>query len=343
MAVLATKEKITDIGLNYVYEYFESWLSTLSKNTAKNYKSDVELFCEVVLDKEIKFVTIEDLESLKTLHAHRFFTYMKHEQQAKNATIKRRFNAVRSFLKTLKKDFKNINPNLMQMSLPSEKVDRKGWGNLTWDEAKQIWEYALENQIEGLEMGLLIKLACVTSIRIEALLELTWENNFFKKNEKGIIVNYIDTYDKGQRVKAPISDKMYEELRQLGDSGKLFKNLYAQKARNYLKEILKALNIDERRNISFHSLKKAGVNRVLEKTGNLYLAKIQGKHKSIATTESYYIELQEDLTQHPSYTLDEEINIKNELEKYSKEELIKAISELSDMAKFELLRKLNNM
>jgi integrase len=343
MTVLATKEKITDIGLNYVYEYFESWLSTRSKNTAKNYKSDVELFCKVVLDKEIKFVTVEDLESLKTIHAHRFFTYMKYEQQAKNATIKRRFNAVRSFLKTLKKDFKNINPDLMQMDLPSEKIDRNGWGNLTWDEAKQIWEYALEHQIEGLEMGLLVKLACVTSIRIEALLELTWEDNFFQKNEKGTIVNYIDTYDKGQRVKAPISDKMYEELKQLGDSGKLFKNLYAQKARNYLQDIVKALDIDERRNISFHSLKKVGVNQVLKKTGNIYLAKIQGKHKSIATTESYYIELQDDLTQYPSYTLDEEIDFKNELEKYSKEELIKAINELSDMAKFELLRKLNNL
>jgi integrase len=333
---------IERIGYNYIVDEFESWLKTLSKNTAKNYKSDIELFCNVVFGKELKFVTVEELENLKTLHANRFYAYLKYEQNAKNSTIKRRFNSVKSFLKQLKRDYKKINVDALDIKLESEKIDRQGWGNISWKEAEMLWKYAGEKQIEGHQMEMLIKLACVTSIRLEALLSLEWEKHFFVKNERGIDVNYIDVVDKTKRHKKSISDKFYNELREkLGTTGKLFPNLHAQKARDYLKEILDDLGFDERRNISFHSLKKCGVNRVLEKTGNLHKAKEQGNHSSIATTEDYYIEIQEDLTQMASYTLDEEIDIVKELKDVSRDDLISAIAQMSDSAKFELLRIIN--
>lgn len=336
MTNLAYKNEIQ--VYNYVNEYYESWLSTLSKNTAKNYKSDIELFSNVVFEKEITYLTIDELESLKTLHANKFFKHMK-DASASNSTMKRRFNAVRSFLKELKKNFPSINVEAMNKKLESDDLDRKSWGNLNWNETQLCWNYAEEQNIEGKQMSMLIKLASITSIRLEALLTLTWEDHFFVTNEYNKDINYIDVVDKKKRHKKSISEEFYSELREkLNHKGRLFPSLHAQKARNYLKDIFNALNFDERRNLSFHSLKKTGVNRVIVKYGDLLKAKEQGNHSSFNTTDKYYLEISENLSDMASYTLDQEVDLKAEISHLDKDQLVDAINMLSDSAKFELLR-----
>lgn len=343
MTILAYKNNVETLPINYIYDYFTAFLSTKSDTTAKNYEGDLKQFFNVIYNKEPHHVTIENIEETKTLHATRFYNYLVHEKKYKNATVKRKIESVRSFFNYLKADFNKVNVHIFDnLVLESEANDRKGWGNVKWHEAEMMWEYALEKKMEGNEMGMLIKLASVTSIRLEAILSLTWEDNFFQKDERGVLVNYIDVIDKKKRHKKAISEKLYNELREkLGTTGKLFPSLYPHKVGKYIKVIVDALGFDKRRNIRFHSLKKCGVNRVLEKTDNIYKAKEQGNHSSIATTEGYYVEVNEDLTQQSSYTLDQEVNIVEALEGISKEEMIRAIAQMSDSAKFELLRIIN--
>jgi integrase len=331
------------LPINYIYDYYKSFLATKSENTAKNYDCDIKMFFEVIYNKEPKYVTIEDIEGTKTIHATRYYTYLVHEKNFKNATVKRKIESVKSFFNFLKADFKNVNIHIFDnLVLDNEANDREGWANIKWHEAEMMWNYALEQQMEGNQMGMLIKLACVTSIRLEALLTLTWENNFFQKDERGVLVNYIDVIDKKKKHKKAISEEFYNELREkLNKEGKLFPNLHKHKVGKYIKVIVNDLGFDKRKKYSFHSLKKCGVNRVLEKTGNIYKAKEQGNHSSIATTEGYYVEVTEDLTQQASYMLDKEIDITKELDGLSKEELVRAIMQMSDSAKFELLRIIN--
>lgn len=344
MTNLACKlNNVEAFPVNYIIDYFYAFLSTKSKSTAKSYEGDLKIFFDVVYGKETQYVTIEDIEETKTLHATRFYNYLLHEKKYKNATVKRKIESVRSFFNYLKADFNKVNIHIFDnLALDSKANDREGWGNIRWHEAEMMWDYALQNKMEGCQMGMLIKLASVTSIRLDALLSLTWEANFFQKDERGLLVNYIEVVDKKKKHKKAISESLYNELREkLGTTGKLFPNLYAHKVGRYINTIVDALGFDKRRNIKFHSLKKCGVNRVLEKTGNIYKAKEQGNHSSIATTEGYYVEVMEDLTQQPSYTLDQEVNVVEALADLSKEEIIRVITQISDSAKFELLRVIN--
>jgi hypothetical protein len=186
---------------------------------------------------------------------------------------------------------------------------------------------------------MLFKLASVTSIRLDALLTSTWEDNWFTKVEKGMEVDYIEVIDKGKKHKKPVSPSFYDELqKKLGGVGELFPNLYDKKVGKVLKEIVKALGFDPRRNIVFHSFKKAGVMRALQLTGNMYKAKEQGNHSSMTTAEKYYLKYKECLTEMISYTMDEDIDVENEISEYSKEELVSAILKMSEGSQIELMK-----
>lgn len=319
--------------------FFEEFIKgQRSSNTADAYRTDIRQFFNFVFEKEIEYVTIEDVKSLTSLEAMKFHNHLK-DKNLKNASIKRKVESVGSFLDALKVDHQTINNNIFDnLKIDKVELDRNGYGNLEWDEAFLFIEYAYIEQMAGNQMSMLLKLACISSIRLEALLSLTWED-FRVKNEKGVFVNYIDMVDKGSRHETPISDRLYNELRvMLGTEGKLFPNLYKHKVGKLIQEIVTYFEIDPKRNIKFHSFKKCGVNRVLEKTGDLTKAQVQGKHKSIVTTQNNYIALSDDLTLKPSYTLDQDVNVLDVVKGLSHEELMRAIVQLSNSAQYELVR-----
>lgn len=340
MSNLALSTNIEPIFDNLLHDRFEAFLNSQSNGTAKAYRTDIAQFCKYIFNKEPKHVTLNQFLSLTSLEATRFYNYLKDEMKFKNATLKRKVNAVKSFLDALKVDYREINENIFDnLNLKSANLDQNSYGNLDWDEAFLMIEYAHIEQMEGDQMAMLLKLACITSVRLSALLSLNWEDNFRTKNEKGVLVNFIDVVDKMQRHEIPLSKAFYDELQDmLGSTGKLFPNLHEHKVGRLLKEILSFFEIDPKRNIKFHSFKKCGVNRVLERTGDLTKAQVQGKHKSIVTTNNYYVKLKDDLTQKPSYTLDQELNINDMIKDLSHNDLVNAISQLSDSAKWELAR-----
>lgn len=338
---LATVDNVAYTYDQKFVSFYEQFIkSQRSENTSGAYRTDLTQFFEFTFNREPQFVRISDIEQLTSVDAMAYHNHLKSSGKMKNATIKRKISSAREFIKSLKVDYPSINEYIFDnIKLDSIDLDREGYGNLDWDEAFLFIEYAHIEQMAGNQMAMLLKLACISSIRLEALLELTWEESFRTKMEKGILVNYIDTVDKGTRHQTPISDKMFNELREmLGVSGKLFPNLYKHKVGKFLKEIKEYFEIDPKRNIKFHSFKKCGVNRVLEKTGDLTKAQLQGKHKSIITTQNNYIALKDDLTLKPSYTLDQDINVVDEIKHLSHDELLNAVAQMSNSAQFELLR-----
>ncbi|TVX86059.1 tyrosine-type recombinase/integrase [Paenibacillus agilis] len=342
---LATTDKVSYITYDKKFvSFYEQFIkSQRSKNTSGAYRTDLKQFFKFTFNKEPQFVRISDIEQLTSVDAMAYHTHLKDLKlsgKLKNASIKRKISTAREFVKSLKVDYPAINEYIFEnIKLDSIDLDKEGYGNLDWEEAFLFIEYAHIEQMAENQMAMLLKLACISSIRLEALLELTWEDSFRTKMEKGVLVNYIDISDKGTRNQTPISDKLYSELREmLGVSGKLFPNLYKHKVGRLLKKIKEYFEIDPKRNIKFHSFKKCGVNRVLEKTGDLTKAQLQGKHKSIITTQSSYIALKDDLTLKPSYTLDQEIDVVGEIKHLSNDELLNAIAKLSNSAQFELLR-----
>lgn len=249
---LASKENnVTSIPLNYISDYYGAFLSTKSANTVSGYRTDITQFCKIIFDKKVEFVTMEDIESTTSVHASRFHEYLSKEANKgkgfKNATIKRKINAVRSFYRYMRVDNNKINAYAFDnIDLKNEDVDSRGWGTFKWEETIEMWNYSIENQLEGNQMGMLIKLGAITSIRLDALLSLEWDKNFFVDDRKGFAVNYIDVVDKGQRHIVPISDEFYEELRDNLPKEKLFPNLHKHKVGRYIKYLVDALGYDTR-------------------------------------------------------------------------------------------------
>lgn len=347
---------VLNIGIEYIQDYYNKFLADFVEGTAKNYKTDLNLFFKQVYGKSPEFVTIQDIESTKMLDVVSYNQYLSEEIEKtvkgelvtepryKNNSINRKINAVKSFFKFLSKDYKTIDEDIFKgIKRKKPSLDTKGWDGLDWMEAIDIWEFASVNfGKDSNQLSMLFKLASITSVRLDALLSSEWEKHWYTKNERGVIVNYIEIQDKGEMHKKPISEAFYNELQdKLGTSGKLFPNMHPNKVGDAIKKTTTELGFDPRRRIVFHSFKKTGVMRALEKTGNMYKAKQQGNHKSITTTEAHYLKYKECLMDMTSFTMDEDIDVKVELDKYSKEELVKAIAQLSDGAIYELLRNLD--
>jgi hypothetical protein len=97
----------------------------------------------------------------------------------------------------------------------------------------------------------------------------------------------------------------------------------------------------EERNITFHSLKKMGVEYVLEMTGDLTLAAKQGNHSNIQTTNKYYTNMKdkENIGSMLGLQMGNKIDT-TELEGLSREELLKLILESDNSTKQSLLKQL---
>jgi integrase len=336
-----THDHVPDQRFKNLYNEFLD--GQLTASTKANYRTDIEYFCKQLFKVKPEYVTLKQILGLTVIDSlayHNHLKTLKENGEIKNATIHRRIKSVRMFLKLLHAYDQEVNANIFDVvKLEKVTLDQNTYGNIEWDEAKLFIEYASIEEMEGQQMAMLIKLACVSSLRLEALLSLSWEDSFKVKNEKGRMVNYIDAISKGTRHNIPISDILFNELHEkLGVTGKLFSNLHAHKVGKLLKEIIVFFEISADRNIKFHSFKKSGINRVLDRTGDLTKAQIQGMHKSIVTTNNSYIARKDDLTKRPSYTLDQEIDVTGELKDASREELLSAIAQMSESAQFELLR-----
>ncbi len=328
--------QVTQLQDDNIYEYYENYLSGFSDNTAKNYRVDIEQFFSQMFDKEAKYVSVSDLEGLKKLDIARYINFMGSKYAV--TSVKRKLNSVKGFVNYIAGDYDSINKNMFEnVKTPKATEKQKSWDSLDWEEAVAIWTYAEDNF--GSEIAMLFKLATVTSIRLSALLSSTWSENWGVKSENGHDIHYIEVFDKGSENKKSVSTEFYQELEsKLSRQDKLFPNLYPNKVGNILKDCVAGVGIDPKRNIVFHSFKKAGVMRALDQTGSMYKAKEQGNHKSIVTSEKYYLKYKECLTDMPSYSMDKELDMKQSFEGYSKEELLDAIDKMSDSSKFELLR-----
>lgn len=332
------RENVEGIGIDYAVDYIEAFINKQTINTGKAYKTALTYFAKNRYGKDLKYVTITDLKNTKMLDIVEYHQWLS--SQFKINTVNKHFKGVKSFFNFMSKDFDDISDKIFGgVDLKKPELDANSWDSLDWVEAIQIWEYA-QNHFgeESNQLSMLFKLASITSIRLDALISSEWEKDWYIKNENGVDVHFIEVIDKKQVHKKPISTAFYNELREkLGVSGRLFPNMYPNKVGQRLKEILKALNFDPRRNIKFHSFKKTGVMRALEVTGNMYKAKEQGNHSSMTTSEKYYLKYKECLTGMTSYYMDEEINIQEELEKYTKEQIIEAVKQMQDGSKMHLI------
>jgi integrase len=318
--------------LKYASKKIENFLNDKSANTAINYRIDINQFTQFFFKKDLEYVLEDELEKIEADDIITYRNWLRTKYA--NATVNRRINSMKSLFGYLeagnpliRKAIFNVAKSLME--------NPNSYGTLTWEEVQEMIERA--NKLSyGHEFSVLIEVAVKTCIRLSALLNLKWEQ-IYDKNQKGESITVIEVIDKGQPHLKPISEKLYERILTLKGNEKVFKHFHPNKVGDHLEVICKEMDIDKKRNICFHSFKKAGISYVFDTTNDIMLAQQQANHKSSATTMKSYLEHKKDLRDIPSYTMGEDISL-NDLNDLSKEQLLEAIHQMKSSSKLELLR-----
>ena len=344
MGELAIK-RITSTNPQSIINSFLDVKEENSYNTKDNYKRSIDEFLDITLGKSIPDVTWEDLESLE------FSDILQYKDRLvklgmKNNTIKAKFSSVRALFKGyLCTQNQNININIFQLELPKEKeseIRKRSSGALTHEEVMGLISFAKDREYKGKTQALLFKTLYVTAMRHRAILHLTKEDLYRRKDITGKEVYTIEVYTKGKDIVKPISDDLYNELINNVEYGtnRVF-NISEDTIKKTFSEFKDCYHIKDSRNIVIHSIKKASLDRVITLTGDMYKGAEQGDHKSIDTTRKYYVGKNKSLTEQTSYTLFNDLNREyniTDLEDVSKEDLLDIIQKAGNETLIKLIR-----
>jgi integrase len=315
-----------------------------SSNTRMAYEKDIKNFFMTMLSKELSQLTPDDLRFEKP-DIINYRTYLKEMKKAdgvspkyKNSSINRFIDSVRSLFIELRSNgyseyidefafnFKNLPEN-----------DSKTAGDLTEEEFNLMVKKALTLE-NGLMKSLLIGLAARTSIRLSALLKLTWKDITRINHgewEGRWLVNVVDKGNKEDE--KPIEDVFYEQLLDIQVDGqdKIF-SISDTAVNRFIKRLCEMIGIDEERNITFHSLKGYGANTVIDNGGSMEDAKRQCNHVSIATTSKYYMRRVKDYSKYAGIIMDSKFDT-TPLEELDKEQLLSLIKATSTRTQRDIM------
>lgn len=316
-----------------VQEVYKSFIqSQRAKKTSSDYDMRVREFFTLVLDKDIEYVTYEELRNIKKADVKNEYVAMLMARGNVGNTIQTKLNSIRSFYNELQSNDFKVNPMIFKMKLD---IDVNHHNAMTVDELQQLFEFLKGEKYLGIEKYLLAKTLFTTANRRTATLNMTWNDNFIVRKDIDTRedIRIIRVRDKGGKwIEKPISDEYYEELQQLNKGQKYVFDFSDRTMERALERFSKVLG----KKITFHSLKATAITVGYMMSRDINLAKQLGGHSSIVTTEIYLKEEQSlvnQLSYNMSRTIDESI-----LDDMSKEDFIEFLNENEDIKNMMLLR-----
>lgn len=316
-----------------IVDSFYSEYKHNSASTARAYRADVESFLEsqTPLGLETPLDTIANYINYSTVTNYRTAEI---ERGLQATSINRKVTVLKEFAKHLRVHSIEVLTDFFDNIKPL-----KGGGDsyevLTIPEAVMIAEWLRDNEKRLAKLKYYyVLLATDTGIRADALAKLTPKN--FVELEDEVLVKGIDKGKK--RFNKRISKSLYQEMKDSlpewsADSKPLF-NFSSKNRTDMIRRALKGLGWEER-NIAFHSFKKAAVNNAFESTGDIRVAMKVGAHESVNTTQRYIADGESDFLGAISNS-----NLKKikelDYDDFSKEELVKAVEQLSKHQQYNL-------
>lgn len=300
--------------VNKIYRSFIDFHERNSEKTAVEYASRIEEFFESILGRELKFVTIEDIQGIMHNDVKTFVKTLS-EKGNTDKTIAAKLYSVASFYNELQKNNIAVNPAVLKVSL---KIKKNHHESLSFEELEELYQFVLAEKEKPLMKYLYLKTLFTTGNRKTATLNMKW-SNFSRKTdmETGRRVWVVTVTDKGgKEIEKPISDEFYEELQQLNDGQeKVF-----QISDKTIERSLKRFSEQVGRNITIHSMKATGVTLGYQLTKNINLCKQYASHEDISTT-AIYLRDEKSYVNQLSYNMSRELEESRLLE-MSREELI---------------------
>ncbi|MFO1442907.1 site-specific integrase [Bacillus sp. Bva_UNVM-123] len=285
-------EKVIKLNNTEVYEQIKKFIDNHSYNslgTAKAYLADIKLFFSIIKNKEIKYLSHNDIQ-LTLDDFEDFINYLynlkskNQKREYTNKTINRKVTAVKGLVEYLaaKKLISDISYLPLIRFLPEVK---NHYGALEAHEVFEMARLASNERNDGDIKSLAILFSLDTCIRKEALLSLKWAN--FIEKEDVVVVQGIDKGNKHFR--ESISLEFFEELKRIKTNKSEYVFNISSKSIDRMFARLRddKMKIPKERNIVFHSIKKAGVNFRYRMTGDILEAQRAAKHSRLDTTRIY--------------------------------------------------------
>lgn len=321
-----------------------------SMNTYKNYMAYFKDFFMFAFGKDIDQITWDDAVRLEYADIKLYRTYLSKTKKNSNNTVNQKMLALKALWNELKLYDERIKPEIMDLE-PLKVKEIEGSEALTEKEVELLLEFAKQQEYKPMMQYMFFKIAVLTALRKDALLNLQWSNVRRKTDrETGKEFYCINVYDKTERRVIPLRDDVYEELKTLKDpiysigmrvnDDRIFK-ISEEKLVETLKKFCEQYGIQ--RKITLHSLRKTSADLAyLIVDGDIKKVQVQTGHKSVQVLVNRYQGTRNSLSSYPGLMmLDDSLDI-NKLEKYSKEEIIKAIEKCGKGVLREILCKLED-
>nr|WP_197498919.1 site-specific integrase [Mycobacterium sp. E3298] len=278
--------------LEHIYSFF---LGFNGENTKKAYEKDIRMFFRMIKGKEIETMTVTDLPTNLT-EMNNFKDLLVKSGDYKNGSINRAISAVKSLYDHLKahdqyKDMINMYMFKKVKKLPR---DTKKTDVLYPYEAMQLADMALDELHNGKEKHVLIKLAMATSIRKDAINKIRFCDIHEHETDKDMyVIESDELFDKGKMVQdKEIHVSLYNLIQELKGSRAETDHIFMMSLsaiNDMVKRLCQKAGFAAHRKLSFHSLRKTGIQYAFD-VGGLRAAQIQAGHSSPALTSSTYLE-----------------------------------------------------
>lgn len=270
---------------HYVYDDIIAFLNLAhySYNTKLSYEKGIRDFFREIKNKDIEHLTQDDIPIIKK-EVELFRTLLK-ERGYSNNTINNKVAGLRRLYTEFKANKYNVDVDFFSIikALPS---DTDSYDPFTIDEAMQLYELALDEIHDGEIKSKFILFCLDTCIRKSAALKIKW-SDFKVINEKEVRIIAIDKGNKDFR--AMIHYDFYKELLELKDDSELVFNLKLSTVDKMISRLVTKLNVDSERNLTFHSLRKAGIEFKYRYTGDIKVAQKAANHSDFSLTFNTYV------------------------------------------------------
>jgi len=328
-----TGQNVVGLRRDDVYSCIQKFVGkkSFSHNTKIAYQRYIAEFYMWHCNKHISELDEVDVKvTLKDLELYQEFLTDRYG----NASVNQKMACLKSLYDSLRGYGCDVEPEAFVNLERLNEHSSKSCGLLTWDEVEALIALAI-NTRKGLEKALLIELAAKTGFRLNALLELRW-NNFVRING----VYEVRTVDKDKMHVKSIHGEFYDRLSVLKkegctDSSKVF-GLNTKTCARMMRELCEQLGISKDRNITFHSLKKCSMEEVKMMTGDLLRAAHQGNHSPYTTLKYYLKNQNSDPSKFDCLLIGNKIDL-SVLDGLSREELLKLIKSADRATQIKLV------
>jgi integrase len=298
-----------DTPIAQINHFLQGYDSENSRTTYENHYRQMFMF---ICHKEMENIIWDDIQNITIEQVKMYRDNLK--KQYKNNTINQKMFACKALWDEL---FENgrVNKNVFNLRKIKLKEKKNSHGSLTEKEMDLLLDFCLNHEKQKpVTKMLYFKFLYITGLRKNIAQSIMVDDIIRKVDiQKQEEVWVIDKEDKGKDREVSIRDTFYNELYKnyINEKetwgykdNKLF-HINDDTIDSVLERFCKYYNIDKiTRNITQHSIKSASGDRVFNRTGDIKITAKHLGHDNIQTSYDHYLGKNDNYTEQPSYSLD---------------------------------------